>query len=224
VSPPLPGPATRQLPGTTKQGPGEPYSWPGGPANRTSDPSTPSRRAQHARDTDPAASACIERAVPAGQPAPGPPTIAEAGPLVVLPGLPCAPADVERERRAGHRASYRLVDAQNAPFRSGIDGHGHGASQRAERRFAFALRSRCVTAGCSGSAAAGSSVRRLRSSGGAFPAGAPVTGRRCDVGGDDVSGVPVQPPRRPRPGTLVRRCARRWPSRSPGRCAARAGW
>ena len=33
-----------------------------------------------------------------------------------LPGLPCAPADVERERRAGHRARYRLVDAQNAPF------------------------------------------------------------------------------------------------------------
>ena len=45
-------------------------------------------------------------------------------------------------------------------------------------RFAFALRSRCVTAGCLGSAAAGSSVRRLRSSGGAFPAGAPVSGRR----------------------------------------------
>ena len=29
--------------------------------------------------------------------------------------ITCAPADVERERRAGHRARYRLVDAQNAP-------------------------------------------------------------------------------------------------------------
>jgi uncharacterized protein YchJ len=35
-----------------------------------------------------------------------------------------------------------------------------------------------VTAGCSGSVAAGSSARRLRSSAGAFPADAPVTGRR----------------------------------------------
>jgi hypothetical protein len=49
-------------------------------------------------------------------------------------------------------------------------------------------------------------------------------GGACDAGGDDVSGVPVQPPRRPRPGTPVRRYARRWPGRSPGRCAARAGW
>jgi hypothetical protein len=44
------------------------------------------------------------------------PRKAEGGPLVVLPGLPCAPADVERERRTGHRARYRLVDAQDAPF------------------------------------------------------------------------------------------------------------
>ena len=33
MSPPLPRLATRQPPGTTKQGPAEPYSWPGGPAN-----------------------------------------------------------------------------------------------------------------------------------------------------------------------------------------------
>ena len=55
------------------------------------------------------------------------PRKAEGGPLVVLPGLPCAPADLERERRAGHRARYRLVDAQNAPFgaRSMVMGAAH---------------------------------------------------------------------------------------------------
>jgi hypothetical protein len=75
---PFPGrPATQQLPGTANQGSGEPYSWPGGPANRTSDPSAPSCRALHARDTDPAASACIERGSPCRPARPrGPSTIA----------------------------------------------------------------------------------------------------------------------------------------------------
>lgn len=69
MSPPLPGPATRQLPGTAKQGPGEPYSWPGGPANRTSDPSAPSRRAQHAVTPIRKRPHASSGAVPAGQPA-----------------------------------------------------------------------------------------------------------------------------------------------------------
>jgi hypothetical protein len=48
-----------------------------------------------------------------------------------VPGLPCAPADVQRERR--------VSGAQNGPFRRDIDGHGHGISQRTERRLGARL-------------------------------------------------------------------------------------
>ena len=87
-------------------------------------------------------------------------------PAVPLGGLPSRAATVnhanDRERAQKNRAtesSFGLCVGQPC-------WPDHQA--RISRRFAFVLRSRCVTAVCLGSAAAGSSVRRLRSSDGAF--------------------------------------------------------
>jgi hypothetical protein len=133
-SEPAPSRASRAaVAGTTKQDPGEPYSWPGGPANRTSDPSAPSRRAQHAVTP-------IRQRPPhrAGQ------------------SLPASPPGSFDDRRGGSscrstwitlRSSRRRASTTcrspctlspsgrvKCPCRRGIHDHGHGASQRTERR------------------------------------------------------------------------------------------
>ena len=101
----------------------------------------------------------------------------------VLPPQPAVPPGglPSRDATVNHANDRERAQRNTAPqnLRSGLPWTAMLAGRPGRAyRFAFALRSRCVTAGCLGSAAAGSSVRRLRSSGGAFPAGAPVTGRR----------------------------------------------
>jgi len=50
----------------------------------------------------------------------------------VLPGLRCAPADVGRELRPP--CTLSATGRAERPLRRGIYGHGHGVSQRTERR------------------------------------------------------------------------------------------
>ena len=82
----------------------------------------------------------------------------------VLPAQAPMPPAGPGPGRNGPRASLTQISLICAPGRTDTSNEENNAY----RRFAFALRWRCVTAGCLGSAAAGSSVRRLRSSGRSF--------------------------------------------------------